>query len=296
MTISEQNMIVPSKSIRFASMLIDHLAMSFIAVIFSTPFMLIDIPLGTSVPDVVQEILKYISIIGFALYFCKDCLQGRSIAKRILKHQVISVKTGEIASPLQCLLRNSTCVLWPLEIIMVLINSQRRLGDYIAGTQVVPYNSTIHTGKIEYGKTILSFFIAYGVVATAYFYYTPSRNFGSIGDFSSLNYTYISDSYNSEESTRIEKQLSDSLGNDYTAHVKVYDKVKEVPKKYIIFTISTEKALKDTTMFSDAIIDNALNNILRQHYTPNTFVGKIEFSYKYNNTMKSNTYYLTNKE
>ena len=43
----------------------------------------------------------------------------------------------ELASDFQCMIRNITMIAWPLETIMILINPTRRIGDYIAKTEVV---------------------------------------------------------------------------------------------------------------------------------------------------------------
>lgn len=48
----------------------------------------------------------YLGILGLALYFCKDIINGRSLAKRLLKLQVVDNTTGEVASPMQCFVRN----------------------------------------------------------------------------------------------------------------------------------------------------------------------------------------------
>jgi len=75
-------------------------------------------------------------ILGYALFFCKDIFNGRSPAKRILKLQVTDIRTGQVAGPLRCLVRNLSIFFWPLEFIFILINPKRRLGDLIAGTQI----------------------------------------------------------------------------------------------------------------------------------------------------------------
>lgn len=76
---------------------------------------------------------------GFFLY--KDCFNGRSIGRIILKQQVIDCKTGQVASPIKCLLRNLFYLLGPIDLLFMLYHGKgRRLGDYAAETQVVQYN------------------------------------------------------------------------------------------------------------------------------------------------------------
>ena len=45
------------------------------------------------------------------------------------------MKTDTVASSLKCLIRNITIILWPIEVIVVLVSPSRRIGDFIAGTE-----------------------------------------------------------------------------------------------------------------------------------------------------------------
>lgn len=72
----------------------------------------------------------------------KDFFNGQSVIKRILGYQIIDLKTVQPASRLKCMVRNMTAPLWPLEAVFILINPKRRLGDFIAGTQVVEVTPT----------------------------------------------------------------------------------------------------------------------------------------------------------
>ena len=92
--------------------------------------------------------MSFLFAFGFSAYFNKDIFHGRSPAKRILKMQVIDIKTGQVANPLKCLARNLTIVLWPLEVIFVLIDPKRRLGDKIAGTRIDYVENPEKTKKI----------------------------------------------------------------------------------------------------------------------------------------------------
>lgn len=67
----------------------------------------------------------------------KDCINGMSAGKRIFGYQIIDYQTKEIASDFQCMIRNITMFAWPLEAIIILINPKRRIGDYLAKTEVV---------------------------------------------------------------------------------------------------------------------------------------------------------------
>jgi len=80
-----------------------------------------------------------IAVISIMLMLNKDFFGGISPAKLLLKFQVLNNKTGQVASPLRCMLRNLTFLLAPVELIFVLIRPERRLGDYIAGTRIAVY-------------------------------------------------------------------------------------------------------------------------------------------------------------
>jgi uncharacterized RDD family membrane protein YckC len=67
----------------------------------------------------------------------KDFFNGRSVAKRMMGYKVIDNNTKELANEYKCMLRNITFVVWPIEMVFLLINPQKRLGDIIANTIVV---------------------------------------------------------------------------------------------------------------------------------------------------------------
>lgn len=97
-----------------------------------------------------NQIMDFLNLLDFAgiffslitfLLLNKDALGGRSIAKRYFGYQVVDLKTKKIASQVQCVLRNTTFIIWPIEVIFILINPKRRLGDLIANTQVATTTS-----------------------------------------------------------------------------------------------------------------------------------------------------------
>jgi uncharacterized RDD family membrane protein YckC len=67
----------------------------------------------------------------------KDCLNGRSAGKRTFGFKIVDYKTKDPANNFQCMLRNITMYAWPLEVIMILTNPGRRIGDFIANTEVI---------------------------------------------------------------------------------------------------------------------------------------------------------------
>ncbi|WP_440120347.1 RDD family protein [Tenacibaculum sp. Ill] len=119
---------------RVSSMLLDHFIMC-----------LLTIPLGIIVSVIVFKFelthTKSIGMILFSIpmfiYMNKDFLKAKSPAKRIMGYQIIDIKTSKPASEFQCFIRNLTIIGWPLEVIVGLINPQRRLGDFLANTKVI---------------------------------------------------------------------------------------------------------------------------------------------------------------
>lgn len=82
-----------------------------------------------------------ITLIPFSLMmialFNKDFFNGQSVVHRKLGYKVLDVKTNETASKIQCMVRNLTGPIWPIEAIFILVTPKRRLGDIIAGTILV---------------------------------------------------------------------------------------------------------------------------------------------------------------
>jgi uncharacterized RDD family membrane protein YckC len=73
-----------------------------------------------------------------AVYMNKDWFGGQSLAKRLVGQRVVVAHTGEPADAFRCCLRNVTMAIWPIEAVVVLVHPSRRIGDFIAGTAVIP--------------------------------------------------------------------------------------------------------------------------------------------------------------
>lgn len=175
-----------------------------------------------------QSPFFYIGVIGLALYFCKDAIDGRSVGKRLTKLQVVDNKTGAVASPLQCFVRNIFCIIWPLEGLIVLLeNPARRIGDRVAGTKVVFYDpATANKTRIDLKKLLLSLAMAFIIVLLSAFLLNEVQP-------SIPKVNYVKSSYNDQESKTLEKLYADSLGQNLTASVRVYDTISNSKLKYI---------------------------------------------------------------
>ena len=86
-----------------------------------------------------------LGLLWFSLYcLFKDCLFGRrSLGKLICSLKIQNSETGEKASFGSLILRNITYLIAQIEGIVVLVNKGKRLGDFIAITQVVRHIRTI---------------------------------------------------------------------------------------------------------------------------------------------------------
>lgn len=144
-------------------MLLDHFIMTFAIMIIAAPAVVYDMMQMFDNPGAQSKIFLgnlYVNVFAFSLYFNKDCFLGRSPAKRILKLQVVNVSTNKPVNPVRCLIRNLTIFLWPIEVIFALINNERRLGDFIAGTKLTSYDAEQHKSYFNWGSILLAVIIS----------------------------------------------------------------------------------------------------------------------------------------
>ena len=226
--------------------------------------------------------LLYVSLVGFVLYFCKDIINGRSIGKRITKTQVVDNVTGQVASPLKCFVRNILCVIWPVEVIVTLINPSRRLGDQIAGTKIVPFDAaTTEQPKFDIKKGLVPLVIAYGLMLLLMLPFQALKP-------SFTKVKYIESSYNENESKSLEKLFADSLGQNLSASVKVFNKIENQNTKYIsiIYTLK-ENYLEDEGQSRQ--LKRITNEVLYSQHPRETFTGQAKYVYKANGIMQTSS-------
>lgn len=154
---------------RLAAMLLDHFFMTMIGMLFFIPGIISDFSNAFKVsheqasPDIMGGSWAYLGILGFALYFCKDIINGRSIAKRLLKLQVVDNTTGEVASPMQCFVRNlfvsSGPLKWPSP-----YQYQQAPGRPGGRNQTGTLRPCIGATKFNTGKIMFPLIIAYGMM------------------------------------------------------------------------------------------------------------------------------------
>ena len=150
----ESSQTVPvSRKIRLFSMLLDHAILCLVCI---PPFFLL---------PTVGKGGFYALLVP---YLNKDFLQGRSPAKRILGLHLYQA-TDIPANELRAFLRNVTFMLWPVEVLLLALGIQKRLGDYIADTHVGV--NTTATGARSWYQDLLAYrvtpYTLYALLATA---------------------------------------------------------------------------------------------------------------------------------
>ena len=261
---------------RLGAMILDHFFMTMIAMVFFIPGMISGFSDAFKVsheqtnPNFMGGTLGYIGMFGFALYFCKDIINGRSIAKRILKLQVVDNSTEQPASPIKCFVRNLLCVLWPIEVIVAMTNTERRLGDRIARTKLVKFDPILEQPKINIGQTLIPIGIAYGAMLLL-MQVMPKM------EMPKTNYSETS--FNQTESKELEKLLTDSLGQYLTPDIKIFDTVKNSNLKYV----STILKLKENYLENDNTyrqLESATETLIYSKYPKETFTGQIKYIFQ----------------
>jgi uncharacterized RDD family membrane protein YckC len=278
---------------RIGSMVLDHIFMTLIVVLFMVPMMIIGI-FGT-----MQEAFTvsheqndvpvfggsgfYIFLFGFSLYFCKDGLRGRSLAKRILKLQVVNNRSGLPASPWRCLVRNLFCIIWPVEAIVTLVNPARRLGDRVAGTRVASYDSlTAPKPPVNWLQFFLSLIVIFLLLVTVTL---------ALPSFKMDQVKYVESSYNEGESRQLENKLSGSLAQFLDVSVKVFDKVEKGKVKYVsVICHLRENYLTDPEESSE--LQELIKDEVYAAYRREDITGIVKMVYEGRRNFQMRTFYI----
>jgi hypothetical protein len=264
-------------------MVTDHVLMIFVVGLLS----LIGIPfMNTGITEVKHEKsfvdffsdINIFSVLGLALYVSKDCLNGQSFGKRIFNLQLVNNYTNEPASPFVGIIRNIFIFIWPIELLVLSINPERRIGDYITGTKVINFDPTSEPEKLNILKAIISILIP--------FIFFLSILVSQTGIFQFLNPNKITHKEGS-----FDKELSESLSELFplvfnevcedsllkSADFLIYDKTNIDTSKYYVSAILnlTDDYLSNSEDF-EAIKKTSVaifNEILGE----DTYFGKVKF-------------------
>jgi len=285
MTVEQKN----NAGTRIGSMFLDHIAMTFMAMIFFIPGMISGIATAFEVTHEQSNIdlfggLSYVGLVGFALYFCKDCINGRSIGKRALKLQVVEKSSGNVASPIRCFIRNIFCVIWPIEVIITLANPSRRIGDMVAGTKVVPFDAELEQPKINFGKIGISIILAYGIM---FLFMLPFESLKS--KMKSNQVTYVESSINEQSAIETEQIFKDSLSGYLTSDVRIYDQIEQNKDlKYVSVILKLKENYLDNDDDFEQI-KSATVPLLLSKFQEGTFVGQFKYIYQQPGSMQTRT-------
>ena len=273
---------------RIGAMLLDHIVMTFVIMIIAMPAMISNMADTFSDKPVAPKGTIDWSLIlmcfGMTLYFNKDMIQGKSIAKRALKQEVVDIKTGEVASALKCFVRNLTIAIWPIEVIVVLISPARRIGDFIAGTRVELMTDERNSKpKVDFKKVAISLFLGFIILFAGSFLFKDKL---ILGDSTSNDPAYIPSSYNKDLSLQLEEQINQTQ-DKYLLHadIKVYDKITNDSLKFVVASFDLKEDYIDDSSFEDikAEIFKSMYEIIPK----DKFILKGKFIYDGENTKKS---------
>lgn len=279
--------------LRLASMLVDHFAMTFITIIIVMPGVAINIFDAFILDHDPSSFgfggMSFLFAIGYSAYFNKDIFNGRSPAKRILKMQVIDNKTGQVANPLKCLARNLTIVLWPLEVIFVLVDPKRRLGDKIAGTRI-DYIENPEKTKIDWSKFTIALLIAVG------FSVLISLPFTLMGSkWKTDKVAYIEKSYDQKKSEKADELFETQLdGLIKKADFKFYGQIENDDRKYVAGILYFTNR-SDYDNFQES--EKKIADLLTSEFTLDSHVCFLKFVYKEPGSMSTRQkFYDSRKE
>lgn len=278
---------------RIGAMLLDHIVMTFVIMIIAMPAMISNMADTFSDKPVAPKGTIDWSLIlmcfGMTLYFNKDMIQGKSIAKRALKQEVIDIKTGEVASALKCFVRNLTIAIWPIEVIVVLISPARRIGDFIAGTRVELMTDERNSKpKVDFKKVAISLFLGFIILFAGSFLFKDKL---ILGDSTSNDPAYIPSSYNKDLSLQLENQLN-TTQYQYLRHtdIKVYNNITNDSLKFIDASFDLKEDYIDDSSFEK--IKTEIFKSMYEIIPKEKFILKGKFIYDGGNTKKwtVNTY------
>lgn len=268
-------------------MILDHFCMTLIAMLFFIPLIVQNISGALTVSHTATQPsfdgpLLFVAMFGFAIYLCKDIIHGRSIGKRVTQTQVVDNKTGFPATPLQTLIRNFTLIIWPVEVIITLVNPERRMGDRIAGTRIALYDRNARPEvKFDVKQGAIALMAAYLIitlltVTLQSLVPTPKR------------VNYLESSYNDNSSKQLEKLFSDSLGSYLTSSVKVYNTLEHKSGKYIsIIFMLRENYLDDNDQ--NRHLREMTEKLLYSTHPKESFTGQVKYVFKETGAIRIST-------
>lgn len=271
--------------LRLAVLLVEFSIMFVVLMVFSFPAQINDslglfrITHEAYRLETLAEPLVYLEMIGFTLFFCKDCINGQSITKRIFKLQIVDNKTGNVATPLQCFIRNTTLLLLPLECLIALIRPDRRIGDKIAGTKLVIYDKQADNRPgPSFTKYILPVALAYTLCIVMAFGLSKIS-------FNNPEIRFVESSYNETNSKKLEKVLTTRFSKNYTVSVKYYDSIENKKLDYVSIICFFTDSYWNNPDTSNAEIAKMTADQVYLIFPKELINGRVQYAYKDGNSL-----------
>ncbi len=286
----------PSVGNRLVSMLLDHIVTVMAGMLVAMPIMfsgmgdLLKVSHEQTDMSGTASTTAYAVMFIFALYFFKDSIGGRSAAKRGTKLQVVDNTTGEVASPIKCVIRNIFCLIWPLEILVTFFSPSRRIGDFVASTKVVNYEPTEEKPKLNWAKIAIAALLSIGIAAA--FNVGVMAMMPTIG---SSKQAFVESSYNETVSTTLQQLYTDSLGGALTADVKFYDSIEASNLKYVSVIFNLEQNyIDDSKSFKS--LNKVTKRLLWSIVPEDSVAGQFKYVYTHSGGMQMRTISITPKK
>ena len=123
-------------------------------------------------PDLTYTDILFLILVT-AYMISKDIFASRSFGKRRTNTYIIDIQTNKTASGVKTILRNITIMIWPLEIVIAIVNPKRRIGDFIAGTKIVQSANKSHKKDIDKKQIVkdYSFAILCSIILNSFAYF-----------------------------------------------------------------------------------------------------------------------------
>lgn len=215
---------------RFATMFIDYMIVFFgLGMVCFVILLSLDLNSDIDKLGNLEGYLKWMMIALLALWLSKDVFGGQSLAKRAVKVQILRQNSERAVDPFQTILRNlTTLFLAPIEFIWGMVNTERRLGDFIAGTRLQAYEGKAPKIETELWRSAAALFVSLGfcyLLINPLFSTEQSRGSDISPDISSLN---------TAQSQALEDALEFKMGNVFSdIKVEVYDRSQEEEDGYV---------------------------------------------------------------
>lgn len=99
-----------------------------------------------------QILILLFSALMITFLLCKDIVNGQSFGKIIMKLKVVDSRSNNSATNISVIVRNIFVIFWIVEVFVLFVSKDMRIGDYIAKTKVISNEKLI---RVQLNKTII---------------------------------------------------------------------------------------------------------------------------------------------